>query len=80
MVKSGCHHPKGILMMYGAGIKRGVKLRDCTTLDIAPTLLSLLDVPIPSFMKPGLCEAFEDTPRIQSLSSDGKNCEAYPTY
>jgi hypothetical protein len=60
-VKSGCHHPDGILLMYGAGIKRGARLGECTNLNIAPTLLSLLDVPIPSFMEKGLTEAFEQT-------------------
>ncbi|MDQ2920214.1 MAG: alkaline phosphatase family protein [Acidobacteriota bacterium] len=50
MVKSGCHHPKGMMMMYGPGIRRGEHVSDCTNLDIAPTLLTLLGLPVPAEM------------------------------
>jgi hypothetical protein len=42
MVKSGCHDPVGILMVYGPGVPRGLRIDDCTNLNIAPTLLTLL--------------------------------------
>lgn len=59
MVKSGCHDPKGVLMMYGPGIRRGTQLEDCSTLDIAPTLMTLLNLPVPEYMKGRvLSEAF----------------------
>jgi len=51
MVKSGCHDPKGVLLMLGSGIRRGQSIGDCNNLDIAPTLLSLLGIPIPAEMK-----------------------------
>jgi hypothetical protein len=51
MVKSGCHDVKGMLMLYGAGIQKGVHLPEATNLDLAPTLLSLLDVPVPREMR-----------------------------
>src|SRR6185295_5863354 len=38
MVKSGCHDPKGMMMIYGPGIRRGLRIGECTNLDIAPTL------------------------------------------
>lgn len=50
VVKSGRHHPDGVLIMTGAAIKAGVKLDTCDNLDIAPTLLTLLGAPIPSVM------------------------------
>jgi len=62
MVKSGCHDPKGMMMLYGAGIKSGAKINDCTNLDIAPTLLTMLGVPVPEEMKGRvLREAFDES-------------------
>jgi hypothetical protein len=51
LVKSGCHDQKGIMMLYGPGIEPGGQLADSNNLDIAPTLLTLLGVPVPSEMK-----------------------------
>lgn len=50
LVKSGCHHPKGMMLMYGAGVKAGAEIADCNNLDIAPTLMALLGEPVPSVM------------------------------
>lgn len=61
MVKSGCHDPKGILLLYGRGIQTGAHIAECNNLDIAPTLLSLLDLPIPAVMEGRvLHEAFQE--------------------
>jgi hypothetical protein len=49
-VKQGMHHPDGLFIAYGQGIAAGKQLRACTNLDIAPTLLSLLGVPVPKAM------------------------------
>jgi hypothetical protein len=49
-VKQGMHHPDGLFIAYGRGIAAGKQLGACTNLDIAPTLLSLLGVPIPKAM------------------------------
>ncbi|HEY0376144.1 MAG TPA: hypothetical protein VGC87_04235 [Pyrinomonadaceae bacterium] len=51
MVKSGCHDEKGIMMIYGPGVGRGGRVRECNNLDIAPTLLALLGVGVPAEMK-----------------------------
>ncbi|WP_437629630.1 hypothetical protein [Sorangium sp. So ce854] len=48
--KQGMHHPTGLLMLWGKGIRAGVEIADTTTLDIAPTLLSLLGIPVPDIM------------------------------
>lgn len=50
LVKSGFHHPRGVLMLYGAGVKRGGHIAACDNLDLAPTLLTLLGVPVPPEM------------------------------
>jgi hypothetical protein len=61
MVKSGCHDPKGMMMLYGAGIRPGARIGECTNLDIAPTLLTLLGLPVPEKMKGRvLREAFDE--------------------
>jgi hypothetical protein len=61
LVKSGCHDEKGIMMLYGPGIEPGGQITDSNNLDIAPTLLTLLGVPVPAEMKGRvLREAFLD--------------------
>jgi Type I phosphodiesterase / nucleotide pyrophosphatase len=60
MVKSGCHDPKGMMMLYGPGVRRGGRINDCTNLDIAPTLLTILGLPVPEEMKGRvMSEAFD---------------------
>ena len=62
MVKSGCHDPRGMMMLYGQGIRPGVRIGECTNLDIAPTLLTLLGLPVPEEMKGRvLREAFDES-------------------
>ncbi len=51
MVKSGCHDPAGVLMLYGPGIPRGAHISECTTLDVAPTLLNFFGLQVPDEMK-----------------------------
>ena len=49
--KQGMHHPRGMVIFYGAGVRRGQALEDVSPLDLAPTLLWLLGVPVPAIMK-----------------------------
>lgn len=51
MVKSGCHDPAGVLVFYGPGVRAGARLGECDNLDIAPTLLTLLGLPVPPEMR-----------------------------
>lgn len=43
----GVHRREGIFIMYGPGIQKGKKIEGAHIMDIAPTILYLLDVPIP---------------------------------
>jgi len=58
--QTGTHIIEGIVIMYGKGVRPGVRLQGAQLMDIAPTILHLLDVPIPRTMdgKP-LLDAFE---------------------
>lgn len=59
-VKSGCHDPRGMLILYGAGVRRGGRVAECDNLDLAPTLLALLGLPAAEGMTGRvLAEAFE---------------------
>ena len=49
--KQGHHDPVGVVLMRGAGVRPGGQLAECTNLDFAPTILHLLGLPIPSYMK-----------------------------
>lgn len=50
-LKSGCHDERGILVFYGSGIPQGVELASYDNLNIAPTLMQLLGLPIPPEMR-----------------------------
>lgn len=49
--KQGMHHPEGVLLLWGPGIQAGRELEDVSNLDIAPTLLTLMGIPVPTIMK-----------------------------
>jgi len=50
-LKSGCHDERGMVIFYGAGIPRGLELRNYDNLSFAPTMLSILGMPVPDVMK-----------------------------
>ncbi|MFC5490324.1 hypothetical protein [Dokdonella soli] len=63
--KQGMHHPAGLLAFIGSGIRPGVQLADCTNLDVAPTVLTLLGLPVPAVMHGRILnEAWEATPNL----------------
>jgi arylsulfatase A-like enzyme len=45
---SGHHRPEGVLAILGRGAARARTIRDAGLLDVLPTLLYLMDLPIPS--------------------------------
>lgn len=61
--KEGVHDPAGVLIMRGAGIRKGVRINACSNLDLAPTILNLLGLPVPAYMRGRiLSDAFESPP------------------
>jgi len=48
--QTGTHRPNGIFHIHGEGIKDGEAFSGAEIIDIAPTLLYLLDLPVPSDM------------------------------
>ncbi len=64
------HRNYGILCMKGPGIKKGEKIYGASLLDIAPTILSLYDLPIGEDMDGmPLTHAFEKSPEIKTIPS-----------
>jgi predicted AlkP superfamily phosphohydrolase/phosphomutase len=55
----GTHHPHGIFCAYGPGIRHGVEVPPFSIVDIAPTLLYSLGLPVPCDM--------EGTPAISAF-------------
>ena len=51
VVKSGRHHPKGVLIMHGPDVRADTELPPCDNLDVAPTLLRLLGVTLPAELR-----------------------------
>ncbi|RMF84219.1 MAG: hypothetical protein D6736_19735 [Nitrospinota bacterium] len=47
---SGDHRLHGVLLMAGPPVRRGVQLAQARLIDLAPTILALLDLPIPADM------------------------------
>jgi Type I phosphodiesterase / nucleotide pyrophosphatase len=50
-VKSGMHHPDGILWLRNPGAGPRVQAAKVPLLDVAPTLLALLGIPKPAYMR-----------------------------
>lgn len=55
--KSGTHRPDGILFLSGPGVNKGCEISQATLMDIAPTVLALLGVPVPREMDGHVLEA-----------------------
>lgn len=51
VVKSGRHHPEGVLLMAGPGVRPAARVEECDNLDLAPTLMHLLGEPVPDVMQ-----------------------------
>ena len=56
------HGPDGVLLLYGPGIRRGHRLESSHVLDVFPTVLALLGLPLPEDAEGRVLEdAFETT-------------------
>ncbi|MBK8257475.1 MAG: alkaline phosphatase family protein [Polyangiaceae bacterium] len=49
--KEAMHHPESVMLMWGKDLRAGVNLPETSTLDIAPTILKLMGIPVPSIMQ-----------------------------
>ncbi|MXX62510.1 MAG: sulfatase-like hydrolase/transferase [Holophagales bacterium] len=57
------HGPDGVLLMYGPGIRRGHRLESSHVLDVFPTMLALLGLPLPEDAEGRVLDgAFESPP------------------
>lgn len=50
LVLSGTHRRHGVVFLKGPAIKKGYLMQDAEIIDLAPTILALLDIPIPEDM------------------------------
>jgi predicted AlkP superfamily phosphohydrolase/phosphomutase len=58
--QSGTHTMQGICLFYGTQVRAGTRIENARLLDLAPTILRLMDVPIPDHMEGRvLAEAFD---------------------
>jgi predicted AlkP superfamily phosphohydrolase/phosphomutase len=48
--KQGYHDRPGVLIVAGPGIAAGLDIGECSTLDLAPTMLSVLGIEAPGYM------------------------------
>jgi predicted AlkP superfamily phosphohydrolase/phosphomutase len=58
--RSGHHRMDGIIFMSGPGIRPGYEITGASIMDVAPTVLALMDVPIPEAMDGRVLEAAMD--------------------
>jgi len=63
--RSGTHRLDGLLLMHGPGIRTDYQIAGARLIDLAPTILAAMDVPIPSDMDgqvliDAFTEAFQD--------------------
>lgn len=71
--KQGMHHPKGTLLMWGKGMRPGYEIRGANNLDILPTVLTLMGVPVPAHL-PGrvLSEAWDGASDRRSVPVEAR--------
>lgn len=48
---NGNHSPEAVLLIAGPGVRAGARIENASHLDLAPTVLRLLDLPAPSGLK-----------------------------
>jgi predicted AlkP superfamily phosphohydrolase/phosphomutase len=67
---NGSHRPDGILILHGAGVRRGAVLKKEThVMDVAPSLLHRLDAPLPAYLDGRvLDEAFPGNASVPTTS------------
>lgn len=54
---TGTHQPDGILIMSGPGIREGSKIEEARLVDLMPTVLGILGLPVPTYMDGDVLQA-----------------------
>lgn len=69
-VSAGFHRPDGVLFLTGRGVNKGARIQDAQQVDIVPTLLGLLNIPIARDL-PGrvLVEALHNPPGERTVDT-----------
>lgn len=62
----GGHRLNGVFIAYGKAFKKGCVLDDAEIIDIAPTVLSLLDLPVPNDMDGKVLDIFNEKKQIRT--------------
>jgi predicted AlkP superfamily phosphohydrolase/phosphomutase len=62
----GGHRMNGIFIAFGKDIKKGGALDNAEIIDIAPTVLSLLDLPVPNDMDGKVLDIFNEKKQIKT--------------
>lgn len=57
---AGIHQPPGILIMMGPGVVPGTNLPDCDMVDVLPTMLYTLSLPVPTALDGSIVKAAFD--------------------
>jgi len=64
------HRPLGIVCLKGPGIRRDERIYGATLLDVAPTVLTLLGLPVGADMEGRpLLQAFDEPPAVERIES-----------
>jgi hypothetical protein len=51
------------MILYGASVRAGGRIAEANNLDIAPTLLTLMGLPVPEEIKGRVRKTFENSPK-----------------
>ena len=69
---TGIHQSDGVLYLYGANVKKGVRIAPAHIYDVVPTILSHMGLPLsPGLEGKVVTEAFEQPNAASGLSGDG---------
>lgn len=68
--KEAMHHPESVLLLWGKDIRAGVEIPSTTCLDIAPTLLALMGIAVPTSMKGRVLSEAWSAPAPLRVSAD----------
>lgn len=65
---SGCHRREGIFIAHGPGVRANAQLDEVSILDLAPTVMALLDQPVPQIMDGRVLQGIFDQPLAVSFA------------